>query len=275
MRNSASLIALGAGLLLSSAGIANAQNTPATPPTKAPTAPSSGGSAPAATAEAPRGMASGTASAAEAGTAAGAATAEKTAQAVTSAPGMETPAASNTPAPPATAAQTFPATAPAVSSPAPAASSTTAPHASMIDTSGKQIGTAVFTQTPHGVLVTVDATGLPPGEHGFHLHQVGTCDAAGGFTSAGGHFAPGNKSHGFEVAAGPHAGDMPNQFVGADGKLHAEVFNPNVTLKAGANSLMDADGSALIIHTKADDYKSQPTGEAGGRLACAALSPKK
>lgn len=147
------------------------------------------------------------------------------------------------------------------------------PHQPLIDRDGRQIGTAVFQDTPNGLLVSVSAAGLPPGEHGFHIHETGRCDPAAGFSSAGGHFAPGGHQHGFEVPQGPHAGDMPNQFVGADGRLRAHVFNPAVTLGEGAGSLADADGSALVVHAGADDYHSQPSGDAGDRIACAVIRP--
>ncbi|MGH6609314.1 MAG: superoxide dismutase family protein [Burkholderiaceae bacterium] len=140
------------------------------------------------------------------------------------------------------------------------------------DASGKQIGTAALTQLPNGVLIDVDVSGLPAGEHGFHFHQTGRCDAADGFKSAGEHFAPQKHQHGHMVKGGPHAGDMPNQFVAADGRLRAHIVNSRVTLGNGANSLFDKDGSALIIHAKPDDYRSQPSGEAGDRIACAVIS---
>jgi len=147
------------------------------------------------------------------------------------------------------------------------------PHVSVIDTQGKQIGTATFEQTPSGVLISVAIKGLPPGEHGFHIHEKGVCDPATGFKSAGGHFAPRGHEHGLMVAAGPHAGDMPNQFAAADGTMRATVLNPNVTFETGIDSLADADGSALVIHDGADDYVTQPTGAAGSRLACAVIMP--
>lgn len=149
------------------------------------------------------------------------------------------------------------------------------PHVNVIGLDGDPIGTAVFVQTPNGVMISVAVEGLPEGEHGFHLHATGICDPAEGFKSAGGHFAPRNHQHGLKLAEGPHAGDMPNQFVGADGTLRAHLFNDRVTLGEGFNSLTDADGSALIIHAGADDYVSQPTGAAGSRLACAVISPPK
>lgn len=147
------------------------------------------------------------------------------------------------------------------------------PHFAVIDTSGKEIGTLVLEQTPNGVLLDISVAGLPEGEHGFHLHGKGICDPAQGFKTAGGHYSPREHDHGIREPSGPHAGDMPNQFVGKDGILRAHVLNPNVTLGPGFNSLFDEDGSALIIHAGADDYWSQPTGNAGGRLACAVISP--
>ena len=150
-----------------------------------------------------------------------------------------------------------------------------APHAAIINGEGKQIGTVVFEQTPNGVLISASIEGLAPGAHGFHLHETGVCDTATGFKSAGGHYAPRSHDHGIKEASGPHAGDMPNQFVSDDGALHAHVLNSAVTTAAGFNSLMDDDGTALVIHAGADDYMSQPSGAAGVRLACAVISPPK
>ena len=132
---------------------------------------------------------------------------------------------------------------------------------------GKDAGSVTLTQTPSGVLLALTAKGLPPGEHAFHVHEVGKCEAP--FTSAGGHFNPGKKKHGLLVAEGAHAGDMPNLHIPASGELTVEVQNAMITLeKDKPNSLLDADGSAVIIHAGKDDYKSEPTGEAGGRIAC-------
>lgn len=146
-------------------------------------------------------------------------------------------------------------------------------HIAIIDREGKQTGSLVLEETPNGVLISAAVTGLLPGEHGFHIHEKGICDPAEGFASAGGHYAPRSNQHGIKMAAGPHAGDMPNQFAGNDGALRATVLNGAVTLGKGFNSLMDADGSALVIHAGADDYVSAPSGDAGSRLACAVISP--
>lgn len=146
-------------------------------------------------------------------------------------------------------------------------------EARFINADGKEIGTAILTQTPSGVLIDITVNGVPAGEHGFHIHTTGTCDVPT-FTSAGDHYNPTNARHGYLVAGGPHAGDMPNQFVREDGVLRAHVLNPYVTLRAGPTTLLDTDGSALMIHTRADDYKSHPAGEAGERFACAIIRPR-
>ncbi|UOM34125.1 superoxide dismutase family protein [Acuticoccus sp. I52.16.1] len=140
----------------------------------------------------------------------------------------------------------------------------------MINADGGEIGTITFQQTPAGVLITTDISDLPEGEHGFHIHETGKCDASDGFKSAGGHYAGGMK-HGFLVEGGPHPGDMPNVTVGSDGVLKVSVLNTMVSVKGGENPLLDDDGSALMIHSGADDYESQPAGDAGNRIACAVI----
>ncbi len=139
--------------------------------------------------------------------------------------------------------------------------------ATLKDAGGKEVGSAQLSQTPHGVLVRLTLKGVPAGEHAFHIHQTGKCEAP--FTTAGGHFNPGTKKHGIMAADGPHAGDMPNLHIPADGNLAIEVVNAAVTLdKDKPNSLYKPEGTALIIHAGKDDYKTDPTGDAGGRIAC-------
>ena len=139
------------------------------------------------------------------------------------------------------------------------------------DATGKDVGTVNLTQTPHGVLLKLSLKGVPPGEHAFHVHAVGKCEQP--FTSAGGHFNPGSKKHGMAAADGPHAGDMPNLYVPASGELVVEIANPAISLVKGQpNSVFDADGSAIIVHAGVDDYKTDPTGNAGDRIACGVIS---
>lgn len=142
--------------------------------------------------------------------------------------------------------------------------------ATLKDAAGKEVGSAQLSQTPHGVLVRLTLKGIPAGEHAFHIHQTGKCEPP--FTTAGGHFNPGNKKHGIMVADGPHAGDMPNLHIPSDGNLAIEVVNAAVTLdKDKPNSLYKPEGTALIIHAGKDDYKTDPTGDAGGRIACGVI----
>jgi Cu-Zn family superoxide dismutase len=135
------------------------------------------------------------------------------------------------------------------------------------DGAGKSVGTAKITELKKGVNVHLDVEGLAPGEHAVHFHEKGDCKGPD-FKSAGGHFNPEHKEHGFDDAKGAHAGDMRNFTVGADGKASVDVTNEQVSLGKGAASLMQVGGTALVIHAKADDYKSQPAGNAGDRVAC-------
>jgi superoxide dismutase, Cu-Zn family len=135
--------------------------------------------------------------------------------------------------------------------------------AKMKDRTGKAVGTIALTETPHGMLLGGELAPLPMGAHGFHIHGVGKCEAPQ-FTSAGDHFNPARKKHGFEAAEGPHAGDLPNLHAAADGKATVDAFMPGLTLA----NLTGAEGTALVVHEKLDDYKTDPAGDAGGRIVC-------
>jgi len=137
----------------------------------------------------------------------------------------------------------------------------------LLDAEGRGIGEARLQQVLGGVLLRLDLKNATPGVHALHIHEVGRCDGPS-FESAGAHYSPDAHKHGFLNTRGPHAGDLPNIFVPADGKLSVEILEPNVTLAAGPRSLLDANGSALVIHAGKDDYTTDPSGEAGGRLGC-------
>jgi len=139
------------------------------------------------------------------------------------------------------------------------------------DPEGKEVGQATLLATPSGTLITLKLTAAPAGSHGFHIHTTGKCEPPK-FESAGGHFNPDDSKHGFLNADGPHAGDMPNIHVPENGTFTIEVLNTLVNLK-GSSSLLDEDGSALMLHADPDDYKSDPAGHAGGRIACGVIEP--
>jgi len=132
---------------------------------------------------------------------------------------------------------------------------------------GESVGTATLTPASKGVEIAVDAKGLTPGEHAIHVHEAAKCEGPD-FKSAGAHFNPDKKQHGLENPAGPHAGDMKNITVGSDGTVKAKVENPHVSLGDDAHSVFANGGTALVIHAKADDLKSDPAGNAGDRVAC-------
>lgn len=132
---------------------------------------------------------------------------------------------------------------------------------------GKDVGTVTLTKVPTGVLLDVNLTNLAKGAHAFHIHQTGLCEAPD-FKSAGGHYNPEEDQHGLMNPAGPHAGDMPNIHVPENGQLQVEVLNQMVNL----DSLMDEEGTAIVIHEGPDDYTSDPAGDAGPRIACGVIT---
>jgi Cu-Zn family superoxide dismutase len=142
------------------------------------------------------------------------------------------------------------------------------PPVALVNGRGAPVGSVRAWQTAGGVSFRIYAAGLPHGIHGLHVHAVGRCDPPG-FTSAGGHWNPASRQHGMNNPQGPHAGDLPNVEVSANGVLSTTVTLPNASLAA----LVDADGAALVLHEKADDYATDPSGSSGARIACAILQP--
>jgi Cu-Zn family superoxide dismutase len=142
--------------------------------------------------------------------------------------------------------------------------------AEMRDNLGQPRGTATITQLADGLRLSVSAEGLPAGAHGIHVHQTGSC-APPDFTSAGPHWNPANRMHGKDNPAGMHHGDLPNLLIGADGRGTMEFTIPVGSLRAGPTPLLDADGASIVIHAAADDYRTDPSGNSGARIACGVL----
>lgn len=136
-------------------------------------------------------------------------------------------------------------------------------EATVKDTTGEELGTVSVADTASGKAhILISLTGLPEGVHGVHIHETGDCSAED-FTSAGGHLA-GGKDHGVMAENGPHTGDLPNVSVQTPGTVQVEYFSGDLTVA----DMMDEDGAAFVVHAGSDDYESQPSGEAGDRIAC-------
>ncbi len=150
------------------------------------------------------------------------------------------------------------------------AAALTGAKAELQDAQGRKVGTATFRAYRNGVRIKLKVNGLQPGEHAIHIHQNAKCDPPD-FKSAGPHFNPENKKHGLNSPDGPHAGDMDNFIVQHTTKANVTIDDPNVTLGKGGNSLFADGGTALVIHAKPDDMKTDPAGNAGDRIACGVI----
>ncbi len=147
-----------------------------------------------------------------------------------------------------------------------------AAHADIMNSQGAKIGSAKITSTAKGVKIGVTVSELTPGEHGIHIHTVGKCEGPA-FTSAGGHFNPTSAHHGIHNAQSPnpHLGDLPNLVVDQSGKGKASFFVEGVILGDGTNSLFHEGGTSIVVHAKADDLMSDPSGNSGDRMACGVI----
>ena len=141
----------------------------------------------------------------------------------------------------------------------------------MRDSAGRDLGTLTLTDAAGGIAISGTLRGLPPGEHGLHVHMTGQCDAPK-FEAAGGHWNPTSKQHGTENPQGPHLGDVPNVTVGTDSTAVVQATTAGGSLRGATDMLLDADGAALVIHATRDDYKTDPSGGSGARIACGVVT---
>lgn len=139
------------------------------------------------------------------------------------------------------------------------------------DANGNSVGYVIVWDKGAGVALDLHLHNLTAGEHAIHFHQLPKCDAPD-FKSAGGHFNPDGKKHGFENPDGHHAGDMKNFTVNDGGEATAQLEDSDVTLKDGPHSLFSNGGTAIVVHAKADDYKTDPSGNSGDRMACGVIT---
>jgi Cu-Zn family superoxide dismutase len=143
-------------------------------------------------------------------------------------------------------------------------------HADIVNAQGQNIGSAKIVPAKKGVKIEVNVSQLPPGKHGIHVHAVGKCDGPA-FTTAGGHLNPDTKKHGKDNPEGPHAGDLLMIEAKADGTAKATLLDTMVTLGDGPNSVFHEGGTSIVIHEKEDDYKTDPAGNSGARIACGVI----
>ena len=141
-------------------------------------------------------------------------------------------------------------------------------------TDGRPVGTVTLTEDSNGVTIKVDASAIPAGTHGVHLHEKGLCEGPK-FESAGAHWNPTSKQHGRDNPMGAHLGDLANFEIPESGTATTSFLVGGVTMNGAANALADADGTSLVVHAKADDYKTDPSGNSGDRVACAVLAAPK
>lgn len=171
-----------------------------------------------------------------------------------------------------------------------AAQSSATARAEMVDLDGEAVGTVTFTQMPQGVVLRIQLEGLSSGWHAIHIHETASCEPP--FASAGGHFNPGDEQHGYD-SDGTHAGDLPNLYVAEDGTVVAEIVSNRIALASDeptdvnvlnralgavesaaglrAYNILGGNGTAVIVHSGADDYRTNPAGDSGDRIACGVI----
>jgi superoxide dismutase, Cu-Zn family len=150
---------------------------------------------------------------------------------------------------------------------------TRAATAELRDSTGAVVGTARMSADSNGTIrLVLHVDRMTPGAHGVHFHSVGNCTPAGGFSAAGPHHNPLNRKHGLQNPDGPHAGDLPNLTVGANGSGDLDTETARATLRSGPATLLDADGSAIVVHAGEDDQRTDPAGNSGARVACGVVT---
>jgi Cu-Zn family superoxide dismutase len=140
-------------------------------------------------------------------------------------------------------------------------------QANLLNTSGIKVAQAAASQSGGSVKIRVAASGLPAGAYGAHIHAIGRCDLPD-FATAGPHWNPGGQQHGRSNPQGMHLGDLPNLIVGGDGRGTLEISLASASLMGKGAALLDADGAAIVVHERADDYRTDPSGNSGARIAC-------